>query len=112
LNQTRAALKENTLPFSQFFVAGYEFHDAEKCIKKLRKGLSLALVAEPENAHDACAVGIYYKTYKLGFVPRSKNQPISVLLNNSKKDRLTAKIVSIGFKELEVAVYLNLEAVP
>ena len=67
--------------YKSFSIAGIEYYEALFVINELKIGDKLTLKAEPKNIHDENAVAIYYKDVKLGYIPRSANYSISVLLN-------------------------------
>ena len=68
------------LLMNQFRVAGLAYYDVETAIHRMHAGDPLRLVAEPTNPHDEFAVEIWHGEYKLGYVPRSDNRPLSRLL--------------------------------
>ena len=89
--------------YKSFKIAGIEYYEALFVINELKVGDKLTLKAEPENIHDENAVEIYYKDYKLGYIPRSTNYSISVLLNNNW-DIFEAFIQKIDKDNLEIWV--------
>ena len=74
-----------------FSVAGFQYHEGQKVLRRLRTGELLTLKAEPENPHDEFAVRIERLGTMLGYVPRSDNRHISRLLRQGV--RLTCRIV-------------------
>lgn len=74
-----------------FSVAGFQYHEGQKVLRRLRTGEPLTLKAEPENPHDEFAVRIERRGAMLGYVPRSDNRHISRLLRQGAK--LTCRIV-------------------
>lgn len=67
--------------FDHFHIAGFTFYEGVLAFDQLKVGTELKLVAEPKNRYDENAVAIYIKKHKLGFVPRSHNLSLAVLLN-------------------------------
>jgi len=61
-------------------IAGFNYYDGLDVLKKLKLGAVVTLKSEPENPYDPNAISIYYKTTKLGYVPRAKNALLSDLL--------------------------------
>ena len=75
---------------ANFYIAGFTYYDAPLCFSKLKIGTHLRLKLEKDNKFDARAVAIYYKDFKLGFVPRAENRIFYKLLitGHKKKPRL------------------------
>lgn len=76
---------------AHFDIAGFTYYDGVLAFKKLKIGKELRLELEEDNKYDCRAVAIYYKNYKLGFVPRTEN-------------RIFYKLLKIGMDVLEVRV--------
>lgn len=62
-------------------VAGFHYAEGPHCLPRLAAGEPLQLVREPANPHDASAVRIDWRGYKLGYLPRQANTPIARLLD-------------------------------
>jgi hypothetical protein len=62
-------------------VAGFQFHQGLSVAADLQPG-QLLLTHEPDNACDDCAIAVYSASTKLGFVPRSDNAVLAVMLDN------------------------------
>jgi len=58
-------------------LAGFRYGEAARVWPLLKVGDALALVREPDNAHDANAVRIEWQGRKLGYVPRSENRALA-----------------------------------
>jgi hypothetical protein len=71
---------------TDFNVAGFTYYDGADVFAKLSIGTRLRLVAEPNNQYDGRAVALYYKSKKIGFVPRNENAVISKFLSLGYKD--------------------------
>lgn len=63
--------------FANFDIAGFTYWDGTLIFQELSIGTELHLKREDNNKFDPYAVAIYYKEYKLGFIPRSMNKEIS-----------------------------------
>jgi len=61
----------------EFYVAGVQYHDLHKCIRKLKKGDGLWLVPEPENSYDSNAVKIMKDDIMLGYVPAKHSASVA-----------------------------------
>ena len=55
-------------------VAGFMYWDGCEAFSRLEIGTKLEMVREADNKHDCDAVALYYKDYKLGFIPVSTNR--------------------------------------
>jgi len=60
-----------------FYIAGFTYWDGLKALPALCPGSVLTLKGEPDNPYDPDAVALYYKKYKLGYIPRTDNSLIS-----------------------------------
>lgn len=76
---------------AHFDIAGFAYYDGVLAFNELKIGSELTLVPEPDNQYDPRAIAIYYKDFKLGFVPRSEN-------------RILYKLLKVGFDKLETRV--------
>ncbi len=68
----RARLLVQTSP-----LAGVRYYDAKALWDEMKVGDTLALVREPDNPHDANAVRVEWRGYKLGYVPRRENTDVA-----------------------------------
>ena len=66
---------------ANFHIAGFGYWDGCEAFENLRIGTKLTLEREEDNQFDPYAVAIYYKNYKLGFIPREANKEISKYLD-------------------------------
>ena len=78
--------------FLECHIAGFTYYDGLDVIRKLKIGTPVTLKPEFENPYDPSAVAIYYKSTKLGFIPRVKNHTISQLIHFGHADLFEAKI--------------------
>jgi hypothetical protein len=58
-------------------LAGFRYHDAARVWDELQTGDALTLVREPNNAYDANAVRVEWRTHKLGYIPRNENRAVA-----------------------------------
>lgn len=85
-------------PSREFFscnVAGFGHWDGALVFDKLKPGTHLKFEAEPDNPFDARAVALYYKDTKVGFIPRSMNSGLSLLLFFGHEDTFDAVITQV-----------------
>lgn len=66
----------------RFDIAGFTYYEGVLAFNKLKIGSKLTLKPEPTNIYDKRAVEIYYKKFKLGYLPKSDNKVISALLKS------------------------------
>lgn len=96
---------------SSFYIAGFKYYEGPFVLGKLKPGKKLSLVAEPDNPYDACAMAIYRKDAKLGFIPRDEN-PIPSLLAFYGHDILECRVQSVNpdaepWEQVRVGLYLK-----
>lgn len=92
-------------------VAGFQFHEGKQVWNQLNVGDALALVREPDNAHDARAVRVEWNGHMLGYVPRAENDAVARQLDRGNK--LEARIVRLTkhrdpWKRIEFEVFVKL----
>jgi hypothetical protein len=58
-------------------LAGYRYAEAAQVWPLLRVGDALELSREPDNPHDANAVRVHWRGWKLGYVPRRDNAALA-----------------------------------
>jgi hypothetical protein len=58
-------------------LAGFRHYEAPNLWDEIRAGDVLALVREPDNPHDRNAVRVEWRTFKLGYVPRTQNEAVA-----------------------------------
>ena len=80
---------------ANFYIAGFTYYDAPICFKNLKIGAQLRLELDKHNKFDPRAVAIYYKNFKLGFVPRSDNRIFYKLLSTGYYSIFDARIQQI-----------------
>ena len=71
-------------------VAGFQYHEGESDWSRLSAGDQLELLREPANPYDRRAVAVYWREFKLGYVPRAANTACSQMMDRG--ERLTARI--------------------
>ena len=70
---------EPTRNVTSFCIAGFKHHEGAFVLGKLKVGKKLELVPEFDNPYDPCAMAIYRKGVKLGYVPKDENYMLSLL---------------------------------
>ena len=90
-------------------VAGLPFYALYLVEDELRVGDHLRLVREPDNRYDAKAVEIYWRDYKLGYLPRDENASVSRILDRGGE--VSARITGIQNwyfeRDIELEVWLE-----
>ena len=95
--------------FGSFNIAGFTYWEGCMALRRLHIGTQLRLVREADNKFDPYAVAIYYKEYKLGFIPQGKNQPVSQLLDLGYNDIFDLRVQQLlidAHPEKQVSVVL------
>ena len=69
-------------------VAGFMYWDGCEAFSRLEIGTKLEMVREADNKRDCDAVALYYKDYRLGFIPGSENEIFAQFLDMGHSDLL------------------------
>lgn len=98
--------------FINFDIAGFTYWDGAIAFQELSIGTELRLEREEKNKFDPYAVAIYYKNFKLGFVPRDKNRELSKFCEQGYGSIFEIRINRISAEEhpesqIGVIVYLK-----
>ena len=97
---------------TNFHIAGFGYWEGCEAFEHLKTGTCLELVREEDNRFDPYAVAIYYREWKLGFIPRGSNHDISKYLDMGLDDIFEVRITRITpdvhpEQQVEVIVYLK-----
>ena len=94
--------------YKSFKIAGLQYYEALFVINRLKIGQKLKLKPEPSNIYDENAVEIYYKKHKLGYIPKTSNYSVAVILNAGWKifECYVQKIDRDNL-EIQVAVFVR-----
>lgn len=65
----------------QVHITGTQYYQLDQAFDSLKVGQVLTLQRELFNAFDGRAVAVYWRKYKLGFIPKSTNYSIALLLD-------------------------------
>ena len=76
-------------------VAGFTHYDGCVVFNELKIGTPLQLVREDENAYDHDAVAIFYGNTHIGYVPSSKNEQLTSMLDLGHSDLFEVYVQSI-----------------
>lgn len=104
--------KVKKVHLTNFHVAGFGYWDGCEAFKHLKIGTKVKLVREADNRFDPYAVAIYYKDYKLGFIPRTNNHDISKFIDMGYENIFEVRITRITpdvhpEQQLEVVVHIK-----
>ena len=83
-NQTFSVMEKKTEQRKHFLhcnIAGFTYWDGCMALGQLEIGSPLEMVRDEDNKHDPDAVALYFKDYKLGYIPAHANETISQLLD-------------------------------
>jgi len=91
-------------------LAGFNYHQAPEVWRGMRIGDALRLEREPENVHDARAIGVRWQGYKLGYVPRAQNAALAWAMDRG--ENLHARVSRLQphrnpRKRIEFEVYVE-----
>lgn len=108
-NENRQEMKRH---LANFHIAGFGYWDGCEAFESLKIGTQLDLVREEDNRFDPYAVAIYYKDFKLGFIPRGENREISKFLDMDWNDLFVVRVTRLTPDEhpesqVEVVVHIK-----
>lgn len=66
-------------------INGFQYHDGERVLKRLRAGHRLSLRREPDNRYDERAVAVYWRNRKPGYLPRVENTAVAYMMDNGER---------------------------
>lgn len=111
-NQTLTVMEKRTERRKHFLhtnIAGFMYWDGCEAFSKLEIGTKLELVREADNKHDCDAVALYYKDYKLGFIPGSENEIFAQFLDMGHSDLFEVRVCRLcPDAHPERQVYINI----
>ena len=89
-------------------LAGFQFYAGKALWDEMKEGDALALIREPENAHDANAIRVEWRGRKLGYLPRAENRAVAAEMDHGGK--VEARIARLNrhrdpWKRILVEVY-------
>ena len=81
-------------------------------INELKPGAKLQLERDIHNPFDPYAVAIYYENTKLGYIPKSQNEDISIFLDMGHSDIFDIRVQSVCPNEhpesqVRVAIFIK-----
>lgn len=80
-------------------IAGSHYYALEAVMPRLRIGSALTLVRQSDNPHDERAIEVFWRRYKLGYLPRLDNAAAASLLDRAHT--LRAEIIGLDDPEHE-----------
>ncbi|MDO5615529.1 MAG: HIRAN domain-containing protein [Cruoricaptor ignavus] len=96
---------------ANFNIAGFTYYDGALVFRKLKIGQELNLRLEENNRYDARAVAIYYKDYKIGFIPRTENRIFYKMLKVGLENNIRILVQSrdeTAYPEQQIRVVAHL----
>ena len=97
---------------ASFHIAGFQHYDGFLAMRKLKPGKKLKMVGEPDNPYDPNAIELRYKGTKLGYVPRSENDIIALMLFYGHADAFEARVMKVDpeadpWQQVRVGIYVK-----
>lgn len=80
-----AVQSQQQLEVLDTYVAGFHYYQSLDIVKRMIPGGPLMLQREPDNSHDENAIVVYWKTQKLGYIPRVNNLALSRLMDEGRE---------------------------
>lgn len=95
-----------------FYIAGVKHHEGALVLGEIKVGDALDLVAEPDNPYDPCAVAIKRGEVRLGYVPKTCNAELSLLMYYGHGDIFECRAIQVSldsdpWEQLRVAIYVR-----
>ncbi|MDY7038269.1 MAG: HIRAN domain-containing protein [Thermodesulfobacteriota bacterium] len=84
---SRSDAKTRSITMLKTLVAGFQYYQGKSIRRSLKTGQELKLKREPRNPYDEKAIEIYWKTKKLGYIPRVDNEVVTNLMIQGKDIR-------------------------
>ena len=93
-------------------IAGFSHWEGCLVINELKPGAKLELVRDIHNPFDPYAVAIYYENTKLGYIPKSQNEDISIFLDMGHSDIFDVRVQSVSpdnhpESQVRVAIFIK-----
>ena len=91
--------------FYSSYVRGTRYGDYRRIRKLLKKGMKVELRSEPNNPYDRYAISIWWKNFKLGYIPAVENVALAGLMDAGID--LEARIVELTketYREIKISV--------
>lgn len=93
------------VPFYSCYVRGTRYGDYRRINKRLKKGMPVELRREPDNPYDRYAIGIWWKNYKLGYVPAVENVALAGLMDAGiALEARISKLTQKPYREVEITI--------
>lgn len=98
--------------FQSSRIAGFGYWEGYRVFDELKPGALVTLEAEPENRYDTSAVAIYYRDFKLGYIPANANQMLFDLLDMGYEELFEARIQRVqpnehSERQVSIIIYLR-----
>jgi hypothetical protein len=93
--------------FVQAKIAGVCYSDFYEVFDELKTGTGVRLEAEPDNPYDPNAVAIYYKTTRIGYIPKGQNYELAALLYFGYGDIFDAKVIKNIDNDFDIIVKIK-----
>jgi len=97
----------------QTFVRGFQYNDGLGLLGEMQAQAALELCREPDNAYDECAIAVYFRKKKIGYLPAEEIYVLSRLMDANILAPL-AEIVAVeadaaSWEHVHIAVYVMQE---
>lgn len=95
-----------------FCISGFQHHDGALILRQLEVGMTLDLVAEPDNPYDHDAIAIKFHGAMLGYVPAKNNVSLSLMMFYGHADTFECRILQVDptadpWKQVRVGLYVK-----
>ena len=83
----------NSIIVQESLIAGFQYHQGNQIWPVLAAGDALQLERENDNSNDRNAIAIFFRNFKLGYVPRRENTTLARFFD--EKRPITAAIIEL-----------------
>lgn len=89
-------MKKDKIYYTEFHVAGVQYHEAVEVMDKIKVGDVVRLERDEDNNYDKNAVAIFYGDTHLGYVPREEAKILSLFLDMGWSEIFEVRISRIN----------------
>ena len=89
--------------------AGTSFRKLDKVQDQLKETVQLEMKREGDNKFDQFAIGLWFQSTKVGYIPKDKNEVLARLMDAGKQfySTITTKEIEGNWLKLEIKVVLK-----
>ncbi len=89
----RIRRRSNYKPIYTGELSGVKYYDYGFASYLLKKGSALTFLREPKNPYDFYAIAVWYKNWKLGYIPKNQNEILANMLDQDMPMEIRVKSI-------------------